>query len=133
MYAGLASSSSHQLLTLATPTDVGNPRNIGASLSASPTNANGDRSLPSPPRTWRTTVMHADSLSKCGGPKLTWTLDRDAANPALRINATQVSASSRDSDTSSFQSIARSTSRYRESDDNRAPGTLLITSTATSC
>ena len=46
--------------------------------------------------------------------------------------ATHVSASSFDSETSSFQSIARSTSRYFESLDSRAPGTFDITSTATS-
>ena len=74
------------------------------------------------------TVTHADSLSKCGGPKLTWTLERDAVNPALRIIATTLSASAADSDASSFQSIARSTSRYLESVDSRAPGTLAATS-----
>src|SRR3954470_9529765 len=131
-YAGLNASSSHQALMLATPTDDGKPPNIGASLSASPTKTYGDRSLASPPRTWRTTVMQADSLSKCGGPKLTCTLDRTAANPALRSKCTTVSASSLDSDTSSFQSIARSTSRYFESLDSLAPGALDITSTAAS-
>src|SRR5262249_18736149 len=125
-------SSSHQALTFATPTDDGKPRNIGASLSASPANTYGDRSPGSPPSTWRTTVMHADSLSKCGGPKLTCTLDRTAVNPALRNSWATSSASSRVSETSSFQSIARSTSRYFESLDSRAPGTFDITSTAAS-
>ena len=73
-----------------------------------------------------------DSLSKCGGPKLTCTLERTAAKPAFWISCTHISASSRDSETSSFQSIARSTSRYFESLDSRAPGTFDITSTATS-
>ena len=78
-------------------------------------------------------VMHADSLSKCGGPKLTCTLERTAVNPALRSMCDARPRRRRcDSETSSFQSIARSTSRYFESLDSRAPGTFDITSTAAS-
>ena len=68
--------------------------------------------------------MHADSLSKCGGPKLTCTLERTAANPALRIICDARLGIVPGSETSSFQSIARSTSRYFESLDSRAPGHL---------
>src|SRR5262249_28996980 len=131
-YAGFEPSSSHHILTFATPTDDGNPPNIGASLSASQANTDGDRRPEPPPRTCHTTVRHADRLSKCGGPKLTCTLERTAVNPALRSSWATSSASSRVSETSSFQSIARSTSRYFESFDSRAPGTLVITSTAAS-
>ena len=78
------------------------------------------------------TVMHADSLSNIGGPKLTCTLDRTASRPAFLISWTASSASLTGSRTSSFQSIARSTSRYFESLDSRAPGHFDITSIATS-